>query len=147
VPPADEAAPASRPNVSVRLSPRTLALGVGQNVVLSVVVIGASDLVGVDLTLSFGEGLLELADSGPGSLLTLDGASIGAQRQVEPGGLGIRLTRPAPTEGSGAVATFRFTGRAAGEGRVRIESMTLLTSRGPVLPAGLPGPAPVKVNP
>ncbi len=148
LPPTEAAEPPpARINASVRLSPRTLALGVGQSAVLSVVVIGASDLVGVDLTLGFDEGLLELVESGPGSLLTLDGASIGAQRQVEPGRLGIRLTRPAPTEGSGAVATFRFTGRVAGEGQVRIESMTLQTSRGPELPAGLPGPAPVKVNP
>jgi len=147
LPSTDQAEPASRPGAAVRLSPRTLAVGVGQNAVVSVVVIGASDLVGVDLTLAFDEGLLELAESGPGSLLTLDGASIGAQRQVEPGRIGIRLTRPTPTEGSGAVATFRFAGRAAGEGQVRIDSLTLLTSGGPALPAGLPGPVPVKVNP
>jgi len=120
--PATEAA--VRP-VSVLLSPPEVVLSVGEAASVAVVVVGAQDLEWVELEVAWDEGLAEISEASPGSLLTLDGAPVAASRTLEAGRARVRFSRPTGAQGSGAVATLTFRGLREGTGVLSVESVTV----------------------
>ncbi len=130
-----------------RFSPGQLELQVGQTGAVSLVVLGAKDLISAELTLRFDATRLEMVEVSPGSLLTLDGVAVGSQTSLEASEVRVRFDRPTPTAGSGAVATLRLKGLAEGVGTVSLVSIRLGTSQGGEAQVVPPGPAQVKVGP
>jgi general secretion pathway protein D len=118
-------APDARP-VSVLFSPPEVALRVGQPGGLAIVLVGARDLVSVELTLVWDPGLAEVTDVAAGSLLTLDGSPVQAERSIDqPGRARVRFARSSGASGSGAVVAVTMKGVRAGSGTVAIESIAL----------------------
>lgn len=113
------------------IRPPQLSLRVGENGAIDVVVMGASDLIAVDLAIAFDPKLLEAVEASPGPLLTLGGVSIGAERNFEAGRVRVRFTRPSPTSGAGAVASLKFKALRAGDGTLQVQALTLITASGP----------------
>ena len=70
---------------SAILSPPEVDLRVGQNGAVAIVVVGARDVVGIDLSLAWDGALAEMTDASPGSLLSLDGVPVQAERALEVG--------------------------------------------------------------
>jgi hypothetical protein len=126
--------------VSGVLRPAELSLRTGENGSLDVVVLGARDILAVDVVLRFDPTLLEVVEAVPGPLLTLGDVQIGAERNLEPGRARVRFTRPAPTSGAGAIGSFKFKALRAGTSPVAVESLTLIgaggTTRTVAVPAG-----------
>jgi general secretion pathway protein D len=117
--------PDARP-VSVLFSPPEVALRVGQPGGLAVVLVGARDLQSVELTLVWDPGLAEVTDVAAGSLLTLDGSPVSAERSTDqPGRARVRFARASGASGSGAVVAVTMKGLKAGSGTVAIESIAL----------------------
>jgi hypothetical protein len=114
---------------------------------VSLVVLGAKDVTSVELSVRFDASRLEVVEVSPGSLLTLDGAAVGAQTEQEASQVRVRFTRPTPTSGSGAVATLQLRGLAEGVGTLSLASIRLGTSGGGEAQAVPPGPAEVEVRP
>ena len=124
VPPASRPAPPAAPGGGVAaavLSPAEIRIPVGGTGTVGLVVMGAQDLRGVDMTLTYDPAVLEAQDVAPGPLLTLDGAPVGVNRGLESGrvgpvhpGLGIG--------GLGVVATVMF-GRAGGVVTATVEAL------------------------
>jgi hypothetical protein len=112
--------------VSVLFSPPEVALRVGQPGGLAIVLVGARDLVSVELTLVWDPGLAEVTDVAAGSLLTLDGSPVQAERSIDqPGRARVRFARSSGASGSGAVVAVTMKGVRAGSGTVAIESIAL----------------------
>jgi hypothetical protein len=146
-PPSGPSEPA--PLVSAVFSPPQAAIKLNTNGSISVVLMGAKDAVGVDVSLTYDAALAEAVDVITGSLLTVDGASVGIEKGMEPGRVRASLNRPpgAPgVTGSGAVATFSFRGVGAGRTPLALESLTLRTATG-VQEALVPAPAQIVVSP
>jgi len=143
--PAPGVASGGRPATAL-LSPAEASLKAGEAASLSVVVLNASGLLGVEVVLSFDPALLEATDAVPGPLLTLDGSPVNTERNIEPGRVRVRLMRGAATAGSGAVATLTFKGLQSGTAVVAVQSVTLVTEAGATQPM-LPGPARISVQP
>jgi hypothetical protein len=118
----------------------------GDTLSINVVVQRVQDVTGVDLALSFDKTALEAVDIVPGSLLGLDGSSIGVERSMEVGKVHAHFTRTTGANGSGAVAVLKFRGLHPGTTGITIESLTLTTPAGPEMPS-LPGPGSVVVIP
>jgi hypothetical protein len=132
--------------VSALLSPPESNIRVGELATVSVVVVGVKDLLAVELVLAFDAALLEPVDAGSGSLLTLDGSSVGTETQLEPGKVRVRFTRATGATGSGAIAVAKFKGVKPGPGTVGVESIRLQTAGGTLQPIP-PGQARVTVRP
>ena len=111
--------------VTVLFSPPEVALRVGQSGGLAVVLVGARDVQSVEITLAWDPALAEVADVAAGSLLTLDGSPVSAERAVESGRARVRFSRATGATGSGAVVAVTMKGLKAGSGSVVVESMTL----------------------
>jgi hypothetical protein len=79
----------------------------------------------VELVVSWDDGLAEIADVKPGSLLTLDGAPVAAARTLEAGRARVRFTRSTGASGSGAVAALTVRGLRAGSGALALESVAV----------------------
>ena len=109
-------------------------------------VLGATDVVGAELTLRLDPKLLEVVEVSPGALLTLDGASVASQQSLEGAEVRVRFSRPTPTAGSGAVVTLRLKGLAEGAASVSVVSMRMMKSEGGAAEVNAPGPAQVKVE-
>jgi general secretion pathway protein D len=132
--------------VSVLFSPPEVALRVGQAGGLAVVVVGARDVQSVELTLSWDPGLVELKDVTAGSLLTLDGALVAAERALQAGRARVRFNRGTAASGSGAVAAITLSALKPGSGTLTVESLTLGRAGGTDHPAP-PPPARLAVAP
>jgi general secretion pathway protein D len=135
--PTPSPAPAPAPTAVIR--PGVLGLRAGENGAVDVVVLGASDLIAVDLTLAFDRTLLEAVEIAPGPLMTLGQPSIGAERTIEAGRVRVRLTRPSPTAGSGGVALARFKALRVGEGTLQVQALTLIGADGSTRSVEVPG--------
>jgi general secretion pathway protein D len=136
-PEAAAVSPAERPPSAI-LSPPEVDLRVGQNGSVAIVVVGARDVVGIDLSLVWDGALAEMTDAAAGSLLSLDGVPVKAERALEVGHARVKLTRASGVTGSGAVATLTLRGLKPGSGALSVESLTLLHaagSEGPAAPA------------
>jgi general secretion pathway protein D len=119
------APPADARPVTVLFSPPEVALRVGQSGGLAVVLVGARDVQSVEINLAWDPALAEVADVAAGSLLTLDGSPVSAERAVEGGRARVRFSRATGATGSGAVVAVTMKGLKAGSGSVVVESMTL----------------------
>lgn len=131
--------------MTVVFSPSDVGLKVGEKGSLGVVVVGARDLMAVELVLTFDATLVEASDAAPGSLLTLDGSPVGSEKTLEPGRARVRFTRPTGATGSGAILTLTMKGLREGAGAVAIESLTVMRASGTERPAS-PAPARVAVT-
>jgi general secretion pathway protein D len=138
--------PAEARPTTVLLSPPDATVRVGQTAGVAVVLVGARDVVWVEIVVGFDPALAEVTEIAPGSLLTLDGSPVSAERQIESGRARVRFLRPAATSGSGAVAAITVRGLKAGSGTFTIESVTVGHASGTERPAP-PAPAQLQVTP
>jgi general secretion pathway protein D len=120
---------------SAILSPPEVDLRVGQNGTVAIVVVGAKDVVGIDLSLVWDGALAEVTEATAGSLLSLDGVPLAAERALETGHARVKFTRASGVTGSGAVATLTLRGLKPGSGALSVESLTLLHAGGGERPA------------
>jgi hypothetical protein len=134
--------------VTALLSPPIAVVKYGEAAALSVVVLGAAGLLGAEVVLTYDSGLLEAqADAAPGPLLTLDGAAVSAERNLEPGSVRLRFTRATPASGSGAVAIVNLKALDnQGVAVVAVQSLNLITETG-VVPVQPPSPARLTMQP
>jgi general secretion pathway protein D len=140
-----EAAPAAPEGpVTALFSPPELSLNVTATGTLAVVLVGVRDVRSVDLSLTFDSRLVMAVDASPGSLLTLDGSSVGSQKALEGGRVRLRFTRATGASGSGVIAAVVFKAMAPGTATVAVESLSLETGTGS-RPVTLPGPGRVVV--
>jgi len=139
------AVPESRPATAL-FSPPEAVLKVGETGSLGLVAVGARDVLGVEVVLTYDPTLVEVADLAPGSLLTLDGQPAGAEKSVESGRARARFTRPTGTTGSGAIVLIMLKGLKAGSGALGVESLVLVRTGGTERPAPA-APGRVVVNP
>jgi hypothetical protein len=112
------------------LSPAEVRIPVGGTGSIGLVVMGAQDLRGVDVTVTYDAAVVEAQEVAPGPLLTLDGAPVGVNRGLEPGRLRAQFTRGSGTAGSGVVATLTFRALRAGVVTVTAEALNLTTAAG-----------------
>jgi general secretion pathway protein D len=146
--PAAASAPASSPEEARRVTAQLSApdaVKMGEIVTVSLVLVGLRDLSGLEAVLTLDPGL-EMVEAAPGSLLTLDGAAVGAERVFEAGRARVKFTRPTGVSGSGVVMSFRVRGLRAGPAVVGLESLSLFTASGVERPA-VSAAARVTVNP
>ena len=109
------------------LSPAEIRIPVGGTGTVGLVVMGAQDLRGVDMTVTFDPAVLEAQDVAPGPLLTLDGSPVGVNRGMESGRVRAQFTRVSGSAGSGVVATVTFRALRAGVVTATVEALSLTT--------------------
>ncbi|MGE0456141.1 MAG: secretin N-terminal domain-containing protein [Vicinamibacteria bacterium] len=126
---APPAAAAPTAGLSALIRPGSIELGPGDEAAIDVVVLGARDLTQVELVLAYDPSLLEGVEATAGTLLTLDGVPVSADKRFEAGRARVRLSRQTPATGSGAVCTLRFRALKQGNGLLALQSL-LLTSPG-----------------
>jgi hypothetical protein len=127
----------------VLFSPPQVRLKAGESGSASVVVLGATGLIAVDVNLTYDANAIEAVDVSPGSLLTLDGASVQSERDLGSGHLHAKFTRAAPATGSGAVITIQFHALRPASAALAAESLTLTTAAGD---QSAPVPAPCRIE-
>lgn len=132
--------------VAAALSPADATLKMGETAAVSVVMMNARDLTGVELVVTYDSALLEAVDVAPGTLLTLDGAAVGVDRGLEAGRVRARLTRSTGVAGSGMVASIAFRGLRPGPAVITVESLSFSTLTGTER-ASVTGPARLTVTP
>jgi general secretion pathway protein D len=149
-PSAAPAAPApaadTRP-VAVLFSPPEVVLQVGQAGGLAIVLVGARDVQSVELNLKWDPALAQVTDVAAGSLLTLDGSAVSAERAIAEGLARVRFSRAGGASGSGAVAAITMKGLKAGSGTIAVESVALGRGGTTTDRPGPPAPARVVVAP
>ena len=142
--------PAEEPNIMVIFSPPEVAIKLGDPPsMMSIIVLRVKELASVEAVVTFDASALEPQDPEPGTLLTLDGKTVSAEKTVDAGRVHMRFSRSEPTAktpSSGAVAVMRFKGLKPGPTTVTIESLSLITPRGRER-VTLPGPGRVVVLP
>jgi general secretion pathway protein D len=107
-----------------QLLPSEALVKVGDAVTVSLVVVGFKDVTSLDAVLTF-DSSIEVVEATAGSLLTLDGTAVGAERAFEPGRARVKLTKATPTSGSGAVLSLRLRGVAPGTTALAVESLSV----------------------
>jgi len=122
--------PGERRGVSAAVSPAEASLKVGETSTVSIVLLNAQELQGVELVVSYDPALLEAVDVSPGPLLTLDGAAVGVERGLEPGRTRAKFSRATGASGSGMVATVTFRALRQGAGAVTVDSLSIATLTG-----------------
>ena len=126
-PPGGAAAPTAadaRPATAL-FSPPEVALRVGQTSGLALVLVGAKDVQSIEVTLTWDPALAEMTDAAAGSLLTLDGSPVHAERAIESGRARVRFARATGATGSGAVVALTMKGLKAGSCPVAVESLVV----------------------
>ncbi len=141
-------APAPAPHAPARalFSPSEARVKVGDTATVAVVLLGGVGVTSVDVVVAYDASLLEAVEVGPGTLLTLDGQSVGAERKLESGRAQARFTRSTAATGSGAVAVIRFKALSPGTATLGVASLGLTTTSGDET-ALAQGPAVVVVEP
>ena len=129
------------------ISPPDVSLRVGQSAGLAVLLVGARDVLWVEVALAFDPALVQVAETAAGALVTLDGTPLQSERQVEGGRARVRFARATPVSGSGAVMSVTLRGLKAGTGTVTVESLTIGHAGGASEAAAAPAPARVAVAP
>jgi general secretion pathway protein D len=130
--------------VAASLSPPDVRVAVGATATVGIVVMGVQDLTAVALSLTYDPAVVEAVEVSPGSLLTLDGASVGAERGLETGRVRATFRRGTGTAGSGVVASVTFRGIRAGSSPIRVETLQVTTGGNGV--AGNAAPARITVQ-
>jgi hypothetical protein len=128
------------------LSPREVSLRTGQSAGISLVLVGGRDVQWIEVTLVFDPTLVEVTDATAGSLITLDGKPVQAERAIEPGRVRLRFNRAAPVTGSGGVAAITVRGLRPGSGTLVVESSAVGRAGGTDTPAP-PAPGRLVVAP
>jgi general secretion pathway protein D len=151
VTPTEPAAPPAVPAGSLRpltatLSPGEASLRVGESASVSLVLMNTRDLTGVEVVMTYDPAIIEAVEVSPGTLLTIDGSSVGVERGLEQGRVRARFTRSTGVAGSGIVAAVSFRGLRPGPAAVTVESLTLSTGTGTET-SGVSGPARLIVVP
>jgi general secretion pathway protein D len=126
------------PPATLMLSPPEVSLRTGQSAGISLVLVGGRDVQWIEMILVYDPALAEVTDVAPGSLLTLDGKPVQAERALEPGRVRVRFNRATPVTGSGGVAALTLRGLRPGSGTLAVESSTIGRTGGtdaPVPPA------------
>ena len=119
-----------RRGVTAAVSPSEASLKTGETASISIVLLNVQDLIGMEMVLSYDPALLEVADVGAGPLLTLDGAAVGVERNLEPGRARAKFTRATGASGSGMVATVTIRALRQGAGAVTVDSLSITTVTG-----------------
>jgi general secretion pathway protein D len=135
-----------RRGVAAAVSPSEASLKVGETSNVSIVLLNAQELTGVEMVISYDPALLETVEVAPGPLLTLDGAAVGAERNLEPGRARAKFSRATGASGSGMVATVTFRALRQGAGAVTVESLSIVTTTG-TQQIGVAAPVRVVVSP
>ena len=138
--------PAESSPATVLLSPPEVALKVGQVGTLAVVLVGAKDVQSLEINLTWDPNVADVTDVAPGSLLTLDGSPVSAERAIESGHGRVRFARATGAVGSGAVASVTIRGAKVGSAPMTLESLVLGRTGGQDRPAP-PAPARIVVAP
>ena len=138
-------APDTRPTGAI-LSPPEVVLQVGQTGAVAIVVVGGRDIMGVELTVAWDSALAEVTDVAAGSLLSLDGVPVAAERAIEVGRARVKFSRASGVTGSGAVAALTLRGLKPGSGSLVVESLNLVHASGSERPT-LPAPGRLVVAP
>jgi general secretion pathway protein D len=112
------------------VSPPRPRMAVGEVRSLDVVVTGPVKATSLEVSLVYDPKVLEATAINPGSLLTLDGVTVDAERRLEPGRVGATFRRTTAASGSGVVATVAFRSLAPGSTPVSVESLKLITEAG-----------------
>jgi hypothetical protein len=102
---------------------------------VGVVVMGVQDLTSVALAVTYDPTVVEAMDIAAGSLLTLDGRPVSADRGLETGRVRARFQRTPGTAGSGVVASITFRALKAGSAMLRVENLNLTAGGRSVTPA------------
>ncbi len=127
--------PAGRMNGSGRasasFSPPEVRVGAGGTATVGIVVMGVQDLTAVDLAVAYDPAILEAVDVTAGSLLTLDGQPVAAERGLETGRVRARFARTVGTAGSGVVASITFRALKAGSSTLSVQSLSVTTGGRP----------------
>jgi len=146
--PETPAAPPAPPPPAARalFSPGEARVKLGDTTTVAVVLLGGVGVTTADVTVAYDASVLEAIDVSPGTLLTLDGQSVGAQRKLESGRAQARFTRATPATGSGAVAVVRFKAVRPGRAVLGVANLTLTTASGDEA-ASAEGPGVVVVEP
>ena len=142
--------PAATPatgSTSAMISPPDVSLRVGQSAGVAVLLVGAKDVQWVEVVLAVDSTLVQVAESAPGALMTLDGQPVQTERQVEGGRARVRFARTTPVSGSGAVLAVTLRGLRPGSGTVAVQSLTIGHAGGAAESAATPAPARVAVAP
>ncbi|MFI5183888.1 MAG: cohesin domain-containing protein [Vicinamibacteria bacterium] len=134
-PPSASAAAVDASRIRAICSPPEVRLKVGEQGSLAIVGLGTAGLTAAEVSVSYDAALLEASEVSPGSLLTLDGVSVQAERKIESGRLHAKFSRATPATGSGALFTIQFKSVSAGSGALTVESLALTTSAGEEHPA------------
>jgi hypothetical protein len=135
----------TRPTGAI-LSPPEVVLQVGQTGAVTIVVVGARDVQSVELSVAWDAALAEVTDVAPGSLLSLDGVPVSAERALEAGRARVKFSRASGVTGSGAVAALTLRGVKPGSGSLLVESLSLVHGGGAERPAP-PAPGRIVVAP
>jgi general secretion pathway protein D len=127
--------------ISVLFSPPEVAFAAGQTAAMALVLVGARDVQSVEVQLAWDPALVEVTDVAAGSLLTLDGSPVQAERALETGRARVKLTRATGASGSGAVVVVTLKGLKAGSGTLVVEKVAVTRSGGgsDVLASPAPG--------
>ena len=137
--------PDTRPTGAL-LSPPEVVLQVGQTGAVAIVVVGARDVTGVELTVAWDAALAEVTDVAAGSLLSLDGVAVLAERAIEVGRARVKFSRATGVTGSGAIVALTLRGLKPGSGSLVVESLSLVHAGGSERPA-TPAPGRLVVAP
>jgi general secretion pathway protein D len=119
------AAGAAAAPATASFSPPDARVTPGGTTTVGIVVMGVQDLRSVALSLTYDASVVEAVDVSAGSLLTLDGQAVGAERGLESGRVRARFQRASGTAGSGVVVSVTFRGVQAGTSILRVENLNL----------------------
>lgn len=122
--------PSVKQPVTAALSPLETKVKVGDATSVSVVLMSAQDLTGVEVVLRFDPMLVEPVDVAAGSFLSLGAVPVSAERAMEPGRVRARFLRGAAVSGSGVVAALTVKGLKEGTTPVVVESLVITTPAG-----------------
>jgi hypothetical protein len=119
---------------------------VGESSSVAAVVMGVREVSRVELVLVYDPTLIQAVELTSGSLLTLDGARVGVEQNLEPGRARAVFTRPTGVTGSGVIASLSFRALRPGTATIAVATLALTTGGGTQAPAA-PAPARIVVVP
>lgn len=112
------------------LNPAEARVRVGDTVSLTLVVLNARGLTDVQLAVAYDREAVEATEAVSGPLLTLSGATVAAEKTVDPGRLRARFRPSIPAGGSGVAAVLTMRGVRPGSHTVAVDSLVVRTAQG-----------------
>ncbi len=105
------------------VSPTSIQATVGQPVIVNLVLIGAKELKGMQMSLNFPDGVLKFQGADEGTFFRMGGVNSNfSGQEAQPGTVGLNMARTdnSGASGSGLVARIRFVAEKAGTGKIEI---------------------------